>query len=328
MAKRYAAQAVARLLAGKDVSFERASLRSGSEAGQLGSEATVAEVAAKYMKEYVAVRCKPGTVQLRESLLRLHVLPAIGHLPLARVSRGEVAELHRRLAATPETANSAVATLSCIFNMAALWEIVPEGANPCRRLPRYKQRKRERFLTEAEYRRFGRVLDEALAAGDANPTAIAAIRLLMLTGCRKGEILSLRWSDVDIESRELKLRDAKTGPRVVPLSPAAASVLAALPRSADCKWVLPGRKPGSHLTSPTYVWNRLRARARLTDVRLHDLRHSFASTALALGESLPMIARLLGHKQIATTARYAHLARGAVHEAAERVAASLASDIL
>ena len=172
------------------------------------------------------------------------------------------------------------------------------------------------------------MLDESEENGGATPEAIAAIRLLILTGCRRGEILGLRWEEVDLESRELRLQDTKTGPRVVPLSPAAVRLLAGLPRSGGSPWVIPGRKPGTHMVRLGNAWRLLRKRAGLNDVRLHDLRHSFASSALALGESLPMIARLLGHRQIASTARYAHLARASVHEAAARVAGSLAEDIL
>ena len=152
------------------------------------------------------------------------------------------------------------------------------------------------------------------------------IRLLLLTGCRTGEILKLRWREVDGDT--LELGDGKTGPRVVPLSPGAARVLADLPRDAGNPWVIAGRKPGSRLSHIVYYWYRVRERAELDDVRIHDLRHSFASRALALGESLPTIGKLLGHSKIQTTARYAHLARDSVQESAARVAASIGADIL
>ena len=157
---------------------------------------------------------------------------------------------------------------------------------------------------------------------------MAAIRLLALTGCRRSEILSLRWEDVAPGEAELRLPDAKTGARVVPLPPRAVELLAGLPREPGNPWVIPGRKPGTHLRQIDDAWRVVRARAGLEGVRIHDLRHSYASRALALGESLPMIGRLLGHKQIETTARYAHLARDSAQEAAERVAASIAADIL
>ena len=150
----------------------------------------------------------------------------------------------------------------------------------------------------------------------------------MLTGCRRNEILTLRWEDVRLEAQELRLRDSKTGPRTVSLSPEATAVLAALPRLPDNPWAIPGTKPGARLSSIFEPWRRVRARAGLDDVRIHDLRHSYASRALALGESLPVIAKLLGHAQIQTTARYTHLTRDAVKDAATRVADGIAEDIL
>ena len=125
---------------------------------------------------------------------------------------------------------------------------------------------------------------------------------------RRNEILELRWDDVDRTMGELRLRDGKTGPRWVPLSPTLAGVLDAIPRVPDNPWVFAGRAPGTHLAKINQQWNTLRARAGLEDVRLHDLRHSFASRALALGESLPMIARLLGHRDVSEEpSRDAHL---------------------
>ena len=215
-----------------------------------------------------------------------------------------------------------------MLNRAEAWGLAPPGGNPCRFVARYRTRRRERFLTEAEFRRLGRVLAAMEAEGRLSAHAAAAIRLLMLTGCRCGEILDLRWEDVHPEAGELRLRDSKTGPRAVPLSPAAARVLAELPRVAGNPWVIVGRKPGGRLSQITYHWHRVRARAGLEDVRVHDLRHSFASRALALGESLAMIGRLLGHSKIQTTARYAHLAGDSVKLSAAKVAASIGADIL
>ena len=229
---------------------------------------------------------------------------------------------------TPATANEAVGALSRIFNQAEAWGLVPAGGNPCRFVTRYRSRRLERFLTEEEFRRLGGTLDTLEAEGRVPVHAAAALRLLMLTGCRCGEIMTLRWEDVYPEANEIRLRDSKTGPRVVPLSPGAARVLASLPRAAGNPWVIAGRKPGSRLTHIAYYWYRVREQAGLDDVRIHDLRHSFASRALALGENLPMIGKLLGHTKIQTTARYAHLARDSVHESAARVAASIGADIL
>jgi len=185
--------------------------------------------------------------------------------------------------------------------------MTPTRPNPCRSVRRYKVRGRERFLTEDEYARLGRVLFDAETEGPHMASAVAALRLLLLTGCRKMEIVTLRWDDVDRTASELRLREAKTGPRTVPLTPAAERVLARIPRIEGNPWTIAGQDPGCHLKGLEEVWTRLRARAGLDGVRIHDLRHSFASTAMAAGESLTTVARLLGHSSVMTTARYTHL---------------------
>ena len=289
---------------------------------------TVAELAARYMAQHVETHCKESSAAGIRRLLDKHVLPAFGALPLLAVERAQVAAFHARLNRAPYAANRAVALMSRMYAMAADWEMVPDGTNPCAGIERHRERKRERFLTDTEFRRLGQVLAEAPAEGGVSVHAVAAIRLLMLTGCRKSEVLTLRWEDVDLEAGELKLADSKTGPRAVPLSPPAAKVLAELPRVQGSPWVIPGQKPGAHMTNLDGPWRVVRKRAGIGNARIHDCRHSFASRALALGESLPAIAKLLGHSQVQTTARYAHLARDSVRASAARVAASIAEDFL
>ena len=291
---------------------------------------TVSEFAGRYLREHVAVHCKPRTRVLYEATVRRHLVPALGNTEISAVNREQVASLYFRLRETPYAANRAVDVLARILDVAAEEGLRSPGApNPARSVERYKVRRLERFLSEEEFRRLGRVLDAASAgAGGASPAAIAAIRLLVLTGCRRSEILGLRWEHVDLGAGELRLPDSKTGARLVPLSPAAAEVIAGLPRVAGDPWLIPGRSPGAPLKNLQYPWEILRARAGLDDVRIHDLRHSYASRALALGESLSMIGELLGHRRVRTTARYAHLARDAVKVSASRVAESIGADIL
>ena len=297
-------------------------------AGDAPGAATVAAVANRYMREYVAVRCKPATqAQYRLTIAR-HIVPALGGMPIAAIGRAQVAALQHSLADRPATANQAVATLARLIEQAADWGLAPARGNPCRSVAKYRVRRHERFLTEPEFRRLGAALDALEAGGGITVHAAAAIRLLALTGCRRNEILTLRWDDVRLDAGELRLRDSKTGPRTVPISPAAAKILGELPRIPGNPWVVPGRKPGAPLSGIFLQWRRARGLAGLDDVRLHDLRHSFASRALALGESLPTIARLLGHARVQTTSRYAHLARDTVKEAAARVAADIGGDIL
>lgn len=289
---------------------------------------TLADIAIRYMREFVLVRCKPATVAQYRQTLENHLLPDLGDLPVAAIGPRHVADLQLRLGDRPAAANLAVSTLSRLIEHAADRGLAPPGGNPCRFARNYRVRRRERFLTAGEFRRLGAALDALEAGEDISPHAAAAIRLLTLTGCRRNEILTLRWEDVHPEAGEIRLRDSKTGPRAVPLSPAAAAVFAAIPRLPGNPWVFPGRVPGSHLSGIYAPWRRARERAGLEDLRIHDLRHSFASRALALGESLPAIARLLGHARVQTTARYAHLARDAVREAAARVADGIGEDIL
>ena len=307
-------------------------IKSGADPGS-GSAAhadggpTIAELAERYLREHVAVRCKPNTTRAYRKVIGRHLLPVLGKVPIAVLGREHVADIHYRLRRTPAAANEAVAILSRMLNRAEAWGLVPAGGNPCRLVPRYRTRRPERFLTEAEFRRLGGALDALESEGRLPVHATAALKLLMLTGCRSGEITSLRWEDVHLKVGELRLRDSKTGPRTIPLPPSAVRVLEGLPRVAGNPWVIAGRKPGARLSHIGHYWSRVRKRAGLEDVRVHDLRHSFASRALALGESLAMIGKLLGHSKIRTTARYAHLARDSVKESAARVAASIGADL-
>ena len=320
-ARQRAALIIARVKAGQDPTPEPVT-------PEPASGPTVTELAARYLKEHVAMHCKPSTAVLCRLALDRHILPALGTLPLAAVTREHVGDLHYRLRDTPAMANAVVAVLSRMFNAAETWGLTPEGGNPCRFVVKYRDRKRERFLTNDEFDRLGRVLTRMEAEGALSIHAAAALRLLMLTGCRRNEIVTLRWEDVDLDTGELHLADTKTGARSVTLSPPAVQVLVNLPRVQDNPWVIAGSRPGGRLSNISEQWRRVRTRAGLEDVRLHDLRHSWASRALALGESLPMIGRLLGHSQVETTARYAHLARDSVHEAADRIADSIGADLL
>ena len=320
-AKRRAALIIARVKAGEDPVPEPL-------AAKLAQGPRVADLAARYLEEHVSVRCKPKTARTSRSVVERHIVPTLGGLSLAAVEPRHVLDLHHGLSDRPAMANMTVAVLSHMYKLAEGWGMVADGVNPCGSVARYPAKRRERFLTDAEFEKLGRVLDGAEVEGGASAGAVAAIRLLMLTGCRKNEILTLQWKDVDLEAGELALADAKTGPRAVPLPPSAARLLAALSRKPGNPWVIPGHKPGTHMTDIDGAWQTLRERAGLKGVRLHDLRHSYASRALALGESLPMIGKLLGHSQVETTARYAHLARESVHEAAARIADSIAADVL
>ena len=304
-------------------------IKRGEEPGSKSPEAelTVAGLAGRFMRDHAGTRCKPDTAATYRSLIGNHVEPALGGMALEEVGRAEVAALHHALRETPVTANAAVGLLSRMFRMAEAWGLVPAGSNPCRGLRRYRTPKRERFLTQKEFRRLGRALRDLEEAGRTWAAAVAAIRLLALTGCRRSEILGLRWDDVDHAAGELRLRDAKAGPRMVPLTAPVKRVLEGVPRSPDNPWVIYSRNGKGRLGNLSNYWVAVRERAGLHDVRMHDLRHSYASRALALGESLSAIGRLLGHRHMVSTARYAHLMRDAEKAAASRVGESIGAHV-
>ncbi len=286
------------------------------------AEPVMADLGRRFLEEYVPVHCKPSTQGEYRRSVELFIGPAIGEMRIAAVERKDIAKLHFDLRDKPYQANRTLGVLSKMFSLAEIWGMRPDGSNPCRHVKRYKESKRERFLSPEETERLGEVLAEAESE---MPSAVAAFRLLLLTGCRLSEIQFLRWEYVREDCIELP--DAKTGGRVVPLGPEARAVLAALPREEDNPWVIRGRLPGSHITDLQRPWRRIRARAGLEDVRIHDLRHSYASRALALGESLTMIGKLLGHTQVQTTARYAHLARDSIQNAAARITGSIGGNL-
>ena len=291
-------------------------------------EPTVADLAALCLKNHVAARCKPRTAKNYRIAIECHILPALGSKALKDVVPEDAGELHHGLRATPAAANQTIWVLSKMFSLAESWEMVPPGSNPCRHVRHYRDTPRERFLTPDEFRRIGDVLKTFEAEGSMLPSAIAAIRLLMLTGCRSDEVLTLQWDDIDRTARVIRLRDSKTGPRMVPLTGPALTVLDRIEREDGVPWVFRGAKPKSRLAHLSGHWKRVRTAAGLDDVRLHDCRHSYASRALALGEGLPVIGRLLGHVTVGTTAKYAHLVRDAEKAAAARTGGSIAAWIM
>ena len=285
---------------------------------------TMHDLAGRFLDEHASAHCKPSTAHSYGFAIRQHVLPRLGRRSVSDITRADVAELHHAMRATPYAANRTLGILSAMFTAAELWGLRPQGSNPCRYVKRFRERKRERFLSDGEYRRLGAVLREAERTGTESATAVAAIRLLMLTGCRLSEIMTLRWENVDLEKAELRLPDSKTGAKVVHLGQPAVAVLRGIASVEDNPWVITGRRPGSRIASLHFPWGRIRKRAGLEDVRLHDLRHSYASGGLLVGEGLPMIGKLLGHSHVQTTARYAHLADDPVKAAADLIATRIA----
>ncbi len=262
---------------------------------------------------------KPGTLAVNRSYYKSRILPAFAGRSVAEIDGPEVRRWFASLGDTPASADRSLPILSVVMRHAEALGHRPEGSNPCKGIRRHRRRGRERFLSAAEFGRLGKALDR-LAAN--RPIEIAIVRLLLLTGCRKGELLSLKWRDY--REGRLFLADSKTGPRTVWLCVAAREVLDGLPRKSV--WVFPAPRTGGPLPPRTLdaAWFSLRAEIGLDDVHLHDFRHSYASMALAHGETVLAIGRLLGHADPATTLKYIHLADPTVREAANAVAPILA----
>jgi integrase len=295
------------------------------------AEPTINELADRYLREYAAPHKKLRSTEEDRRNLALHVRPTLGDLKISAVNRQHFLKLHYDMRATPTAANRVMALLSKMFGLAEEWGLRPQSSNPCQRMKKFAEAKRERFLTLEELSRLGKALTEAEAAG-AHPSAIAIIKLLLFTGCRRDEVLSLRWSFVDFERGCFRLPDSKIGARTIRLGAPALELLRSLPRF-NSPFAFPAtRRPSTgkrhiaagHFVGIEPIWSRIRARAGLHDVRLHDLRHTFASWSVMSGASLHITGAMLGHRLPSTTSRYAHLADDPVQAAADRVAATLA----
>ena len=283
---------------------------------------TVKELAERYIREY-APRKKEASRKDDERLWNHYVLPFMGERKISTVTRQDVISLHHSLKHFPIRANRVLSLLSKAFNLAELWGYRADASNPCRHVQKYAETKRERFLSQEEITRLMAILDAEEKEGKELPPVLCAIRLLLLTGCRLNEILRLSWQEVDFDKSCLFLLDSKRGKRTVYLSPPAVELLQNIPREKDHPYVIAGKNKHSHLINLQKPWRRIRKKAGLEDVRIHDLRHTFASVAAAKGLSLPVIGALLGHSQTQTTARYAHLVGQPLLEAVGKVGESI-----
>jgi len=305
---------------------------------------TVAELCDRYLKDYAEDHKKPSSTKTDRANIANHVKPLIGKLHVSDVTLADVDKFKRDVKDGKSArqrkkdqqggpsvtggiyaSNRCIALLSKMFNLAERWGWRDPGSNPSRNIERYKENQLERFLSEDELVRLSDALIQSEKEGADSPYAIAAIRLLIFTGARRGEILTLEWDHVDFERATIKLPDSKTGKKEIFLSAPALETLSILPRQLNNQYVICGVKSGRHLVNLQKPWVRIRKLANLNDVRLHDLRHSFASVAASSGMSLPMIGKLLGHTQAATTQRYAHLADNPIRAANEKIGQRIAS---
>ena len=307
---------------------------------------TVAELADRFIAEHVEVKCKNRTGKFYRDILDRIVKPAVGTTKADKLSRLQVGKLHSSLSSRPFQANRVLAVIGSMYAFAGRASIISESTNPARRIDKFKESRRERFLTGEELERLGGAIREAETIGipwtvdeskpnakhvpksakrftKINPFAAAALRLLLFTGCRLREILHLRWEHVDLERGLFFLPDSKSGRKTVILNGPALAVLNGLQQVGP--YVVPGDDPEQPRPDLKRPWNAVTKHAGLVGVRLHDLRHTYASFGAGGGLGLPIIGRLLGHTQAATTARYAHLDNDPLRHASEAIAGRIAA---
>ena len=286
---------------------------------------------------------KASTIAIDRSNIDSHIKPLIGKRPIRSITKTDVERMQQDIVAGktatkgaktkprgravvkggPGTAARSVKVLGAVYTYA----IEKKGLlkeNPVNGVVVAETKSRERFLTTEELARLGNSLDACQKEG-VNPTAIAAIRALIFTGARKSEILGLRWKWCDFERRQIRLPESKTDAKTIPLGAPALDLLSSLPRIQGNPFVFPATSGDGHFIGLRKVWGNIRARAGLDDVRIHDLRHSFASVAVAGGDSLYLVGKVLGHRQAKTTEKYAHLSDDPVLAVAERAANTIAA---
>jgi integrase len=335
-AREAARKAIANAALGKDLAKDRADER---------ASLTVGALVETYIEEYVTAHKKAWSADFYRIMLRKHIEPQIGKAKAVALTRTEVQRAHASMSKTAKvSANRAMKLLSAAFNWGAKHGYVPDGHNPARGVDLNKEKGRERYLSPGEIASLGEAMREAetvgyaVNAGDAkhapkgqrvkmHPSVTGAIRLLMLTGCRLREILHLEWSHIDVERGLLHLPDSKTGKKTVVLSQAARDVLATLPRVG--RYVIAGRDAGTRKEQPRAdlkrPWASLSKHAGIEGVRLHDLRHTFASVGAGSDLGLPIIGALLGHADAKTTQRYAHVHVDASRRATEIIGRQIAA---
>ena len=297
-----------------------ATIRIGNDDEAAAPSAIPFETVADEVFRRYARNWKPSTLKVNRNYYSNHILPWFEGRPIAGITAHDVQRWFASLHNTPVSADRSAPILSVIMSQAEVYGYRPEGTNPCAGIKRYRRQGRQRFLSTAEFRRLG----EVLARHEADrPQATAIIRLLLLTGCRKGEIVTLKWRFY--REGNLFLPDSKNGPRTVWLSSAARAILDGLPRKSV--WIFPSTRTNRSMTAVAVdqLWYRARAEADLRDVRIHDLRHSYASIAMAEGETVLTIGRLLGHRDPETTLKYTHLSDAMVRDAVDTVGAVLGS---
>jgi len=305
-------------------------------------EMTVSDLCDLYLKDGVDTK-KASTISTDTGRIKRHIKPLLGRKLVSEVASHDIQKFMRDVATGKTavdvktsfrgraivrggkgTASRTVGLLGGIFTFAVKRKILAE--NPVAGVERYPDRVGERFLSEEEFAVLGAHLS-AFEKHGANKAAIAIIRLLTFTGARKSEIASLTWGEVDLNLACLRLVDSKTREKIIPLGPPAVEILKGMKKGDRKAFVFPAEVGSGFFQGTDKVWRKLRTRAGFPELRMHDLRHSFASVSLASGDSLPLIGKLLGHKDVKTTARYAHLADDPLKKAVARISSKIAGSM-
>jgi len=278
-------------------------------------QATLADLSTVYMERHA--RPHKRSWREDENLLQRYIPAGWNSRRLSDISRADVARLHAKIGEEhgQSAANHLIRLLRAMFNLGRDWEMLKVD-NPAARIKLFSENPRERYLTPEELARVNAALLE-----EPDWRWRAYFPLALMLGTRRNELLSVRWADIDFSARTMVLPETKTGRHLLPLPQAAIAILETLPSSGQSEWIFPSKSASGHIVEPAKAWQRLRKRAGVPDVRIHDLRHTLASWLVGAGYNLPLIGRALNHSQIATTERYAHLALAPLREALEHTAA-------
>jgi len=312
---------------------------SGKDPQAVKQAKTIAELCDDYLKHGCSTK-KASTIATDKGRIKRHIKPLLGHKKVKALNGNDIRRFMRDIAngktakevktgkhgLARVTGGEGAATRTVGLLGGILSYAVEEGIrsdNPVKGVKRYVDKKNERFLSPKELGTLGDALVKAEKNGET-PVALNAIRLLLLTGCRKTEIMSLTWPEIDFDFGCLRLKDSKTGQKIVPLGKPALQLLASLVPQEGNEHVFPSVKTEGYFVGTPKVWLRVRELAKLGDVRLHDLRHSFASVGAGAGLGLQVVGKLLGHADPKTTARYAHIADDPARAAADRISGAIA----